>query len=235
MSFEKLVDYSEDRLVMVMYGYCKAIERQFSMTIPKEIKDLIHLFGKFYFKWNHGSNGDNYVFPDDPMKIKYNGNGQWSMLALKDYVLSIEQCDKFEWELRIDDIDHEEDRYIFGMGFVSHPISESIQRWDQRLKQDLATREKQWGTYINNERGEICKANGLTKFESPKAINMKVGSRFKLIFDFKEKKCSIYHNDEFCGCLTEGKKHDNNMPDKIIPAISCWCPLYATCTKFGPL
>ena len=229
MSFEKHVDWSKERLQMVIFGYCRVLERKLNITVPEEIKDLIHLFGQFYFKWNHNANGNDYVFPDDPMKIEYTASfhSGWSMLALQDYVLSPEHGEKFAWEIQIDRADT---GYVFGMGFVSYPMDKSIKRWDMRLKQDKETREQQFGTYICSEIGYIRLYRHVKQSEKSQRIKMIIGSRFKLIFDFEEKECSIYHNDKYCGCLTK-----RNMPDKIIPTISCYWTLSATCTKFGPI
>jgi len=45
MSFEQYVNYSEEKLERVMLGYCKQVEPELSVIIPKEITALIQLFG----------------------------------------------------------------------------------------------------------------------------------------------------------------------------------------------
>ena len=121
MNFESLVNFDEQKLESVMYGYCKEIEQKLSITIPKEIKVIIHLFCKF-FKWNHGSDSHRggYSFYDNPMKMKYEKHGNWSILALKDYLLSSKESNKFEWEIQIDDASA---TFVFFIGFVPYPIS----------------------------------------------------------------------------------------------------------------
>ena len=55
------------------------------------------------------------------------------------------------------------------------------------------------------------------------------GSRFKIVFDFKRKECSAYHNDKFCGVFAE------NIPEKVTPVIGFHWSAAVTSTKFGPL
>ena len=226
MSFERLVDYSKAKLALLIYGYCRKMERNLCIKIPKEIADIIYLFGQFYFRWQHGSDGGGYLFDEnDSMKMQYTVRQKWSILALSDYILSSEQGDKFEWEIKIDTAP---ETYVLTMGFVSDPISESISNWNSILKPA--------SVYVNSYRSDIefCESNntnvGYFKVPSPyKSINMGVGSKFKLLFDFKEKECSIYHNGELYGIFAK------NIPERVIPTISCFNQISATCTKFGAL
>lgn len=208
-----------------MYGYCRTMEHDLAMIIPNAIKSVIHLFGAFYFKWNHGTDGGNYKFDEnDAMKLEYDTNSQWSILALSEYILSSDESNKFEWEIRMDKGSQSDDhQHVFCVGFVSHPISTSITNWNVILSSN--------SVYINDVREDIqfCGSNG--HFETPECddIKLKIGSRFKFIFDFKQRECSIYHDDKFYGIFAK------NMSEKVIPIIACWRKLCVTCTKFGPL
>ena len=77
-----LLNFYERKLQYVMYVYCRESEQKLCIKIPKEIKAIIYLFGKFYFKWKHGpdSNGVRYTF--------YKTHRKWSLLAVNDCILS---------------------------------------------------------------------------------------------------------------------------------------------------
>ena len=229
-AFESYIDYSEQKLELAIYGYCRSNERGLSTVIPKEIKDVIHSFCKFYFKWNHDLCDSGYLFfADHPLEIQYTKSSQWGFLVLQHAILSSKISDLFEWEIRIDQ--QKLYSYVFAMGFVSYPLDESIKKWNSYFTDDYATRDKQFGVYIYSKNKSINRftdKGGTKSLDSDKNISMDIGSRFKMVFDFKKKICSIYHNDQFIGNIP-------NIPERIIPAISCYYPLRATCTKFGAL
>ena len=220
-----------------MYGYCRKMEHDFKITIPREIKAVIHSFGKFYFKWKHGSDGGQYKFEGNSMKIKYTKHSRWSILALNDYVLSLKQGDKFEWEIKI----VKTTSFVFSMGFVSYPINASIKDWNAHLRQDSTTRNKQWGIYVFNQSNKVQffdengflqevvvnKTGSILKKATATKVKFHSGSRFRLVFDFKKRKCSVYHDDEFCGVFAD------DIPEKVIPTISFYWTASAICTKFG--
>ena len=121
---------SLESLELTVYGYIK--ELKLFADVPDVIKDVIVEFATFYFDWKDSKyrEGD-YEFHENPAVLTRLTHYGWSFLALKN-VLSLDVCNKLEWELKITKKMH---RGIpFAFGFVESPMRESIKNFNIRSK-----------------------------------------------------------------------------------------------------
>ena len=101
---------SDAKVELLVYGYLRSIEQFLIQNkyLPKGIKIIIIGFSKSWFNWNdaiHESQMEYFNLNDDnSYKLKTKGGNldKWIFLPFKNFKLSLDICDQFEWEIKIE-------------------------------------------------------------------------------------------------------------------------------------
>lgn len=112
------------------------------------------------------------------------------------------------------------------IGFVTPPISKSVQRYDKWLGK--GDQEGQFAVFINSIwSGFYCWGKGILsqKVDSAKQYEFKDGLRIGLRFDFIDKHCELFYNGERVNVIFK------DIPSKLILAVSLWQAGKLSCTK----
>ena len=200
---------------LLIYGYIHEIENLLDQIIPSSIALVISLFYPRIeeFKWDDDKHGVNATIINDKT-ARAIGIGsvywQWAV-CVSGNIISSDLCDWYEWELKLN---HWNDRQsAFRFGFVAVPIDDTIKNWDEGL-----LHKEDYKHYTI----DVC--NGISAFRAgPKFdyikydgwnyLKPKVGDRFKVRIDFKDREIKLWYNDKFVDSV-----YKDAIPDVVVPA-----------------
>lgn len=163
-------------------------------NIPQLVNNHCILFYEI-FKWYTKKHGDDIEFISDT-EVKYNGyNSKLSTCSFENEISS-QFCDTFSITFKLKSLGSK--RPSFDIGYVTgDSLDKSIKDWNKELAESV-NQDISWGFcfyvdsvyYLHDNSAEM--SSSTTKYC--------VDDSIKLLFDFKDMKVRVYHNDKELDC-----------------------------------
>lgn len=208
-------------------------------TIPKDIIRIIcHYFAE-YFEWNDKENehGAGLSFSNE---LNRNSKATYISVTCDSRITNVscfarnvidsKKHKRVDWEITLNDFMPE--KLCFSIGYVKYPALEYI-TLSNFLGNDVASKGSQYSVYL-----EDWKIAGSTRtvlhggqhwvknISNAQKFKIGKGDRFRVVFDMENKKSFLYINDVLYSHMYD------NIPDKIVPAMSFAYMHVCTCTQW---
>ena len=203
-------------------------EYQLDLLFPDGIIMIIMHYFEKYFEWDPENCANGIKLSNDNTIAECTSNT--NRLLISKNVISAAKYNKVEWEITMK-LPH---RICIAFGFVEYPLSKSINNVEN--SGNFLDEDYNHSVYIHDLNVasdscfDICDGNkDIQKITSKNPGDFKDDDTLKLIFDFVERKCEFYCNDEFMGVILD------DMDDKTewIPAMACNKPHTFECTQWN--
>ena len=232
-STEKVKVETDDKELLI-FGYSRKILDESTMNVyPLDILNvIIHMYlNIILFGWDKEHHGDDIYFEtkDDNTEILLFA-WKHSRICLGDVVLDENTIKTAYWECELHSFNDDNKIDIY-LGYVSHPITESIDNYNTWLGRHRKT--KQFGICMSSDwkqfwcfGGNKYSTHGNMLYSSGnKEYEYKDGIHVGLKFDFVDKSCQLFYNGEKVNTILE------DIPSKLIPAVCISRPSKVWCTK----
>lgn len=231
-----------DLFELIVYGYLRM--RDQGNSLPMDVQYIIYAFYPklLPFKWNknENENGGGYTFDGGLEAVTYEKH-KYSLLQSKN-IISRFIARKIKWSIKLLKIARVEKIY-FQMGFFPSNKESEFQDFDEPFhriglqQNDFFAFEVHSGYRNFYKYGRDGNDVKFVAFEH--GGKYKEGDEFSLVFDFADKTCTLMYNHVDAE-LVQSEILFADIPDSIVPAISCYSsgmysPITFTCSEWEVL